>query len=442
MRQYPEQLADGRKLYREALDSAVLGPVDTLSECVRGACSIFEGSVKASFRLVEGTIPEGTLGVVEGVAAKSDIINKNRRLYSKEVYELAIGRAQALIKDAVFLGEVDHPGYGSLGGGAFRFTKLWMDEGLVRFEGVILDTDGGRHLKGLIKGGVGVQVSTRGYASATFEKRTINGVEIDIAVIGKDLTFEGIDFVLFASNIAGRVTSAKTESADNADVTTEAGMTLADIREKHADLVAQIEAAAREGYVAQADVAAQVEAAKTAERAAVVAENAANATALAAVLAAVKPLIPAQTTEAQAAEVADLRGKLEAVTTERNTLASEKQAAETAKQEAERVAEAQRVAAEKQAAITAKVDEVLKDYINADLVRDELLKAESVEDVAKLFESRKTLMESAAARAGVKPGPKGEGKTDQKSPADQTSPAVVDEVTRRQRKIAGLDESK
>jgi hypothetical protein len=439
-KKYAEKLADGRELFIETFDLGVLGDAPEYTE---------EGVVRRSFRLIEGERQPGTLGCIEGVAAKGGIINKNRRLYSTRVYKLATERAQPMLKGGNFLGEVDHPDWsGSLQGAALRFTKLEMDGDLVKFEANILKTKPGRHLKGLIEGKVGVQISTRGYASSTVEKRTLGGVEVPIIVIAEDLHLEGIDTVLFASNPAGRVTNATIESAV-ADTTTheeQAMKNVAELRAAHPALVAELEAAAREGYVPQSDVEAKVTAAKAEgvqagktaalESTDIVAQRAT----VAAVLEALKPHLPAATAAADTKNESDaekLAAKLAAqVETLSATVESLKVENTTAKAATD--------AAALRVKVSEKVATTLKGHVHADVLRPKLEAAKTVEEVDSLFADQEALIASIAAREKVagKTGGKGEGKADVADP--NASNESVDEAVQkaRSRRIAGIPEPK
>lgn len=392
----------------------------------------------AAVTLVESSNPpKGTLGIVEGVAGKADIVNRNRRYYSEKVYALAVERAQPLIEQGRFLGEVDHPWVGSLEGAAYRFTKLFMEGDLMKFEGVILDTPSGKVLKGLLEGGVGVAVSTRGYGSIKSEKMDVNGKEQEVGVIQDDYRMEGIDFVLFPSNPHGEVTHH-----ENAETHQETPMDLEQLRTEHPELVEAIEAAAREGFVSQEDHEAALEDARTEARNEVQEsdEAVARRDAIAAVVEALRPLVPelaeaateAEQTETEReleslrGEFATLNERLEAVEQERNDLAAEAEAREARE------------------SVEAHVDELLEGYAHADLIRDDLLALESVEAVDEMFEARKGLVESLAARLGVTTDDEGRGagEADQESldEDDQTADEVAEDVEKaRERLLAGLD---
>lgn len=398
------------------------------------------GIVESEVRLVEAednesNLPDGVIGLVEGVAGKADIINRNRRFYSKKVYELAVARAQPLIKEGNFLGEVDHPWVGTLGRAAVRFTHLWMEGDLMQFKAVILDTAGGRHLKALLNGGVGVKVSTRGYGSVTYEKRNLEGADVEIAVVGEDFQMEGIDFVLFQSNPHGRVTHHEHQESPQEAISMNEEL----LRQEHPELVAAIESAAREGYVAREEHEAAVAAARSeGEKAVRESEEVTGAQkAISAIVEALRPLVPelqkveesAQVSEAER-RVAELEAQVNQLVEKVSALTSEKEKLE----EETKKAEARR-------AIEEKVAAVLEGFAHADLLRDELLACESVEEVESLFATRKNLIEAIAARATVRPeGDEGVGHADARveEPNTDSTPDAVKEAVEEQRRLAGL----
>jgi hypothetical protein len=427
------------------LDDGRVLLVETWNDFLAESAALTESADAPVFalRLCEGAAPKGTLGKLEGTAAKLDIVNRNRRFYGRTAMEKATERAQALIGQRVFLGEVDHPYWGSLKDAAFRFTKLWIEDDLLKFEGVILPTEAGQCLKGLIEGGVGVQVSTRGYASVEYEMRDISGIDVEVGVIGDDLTFEGIDFVLFASNPYGRVHTESARGAGSPTITEGiAPMKVEELREKHADVVASIESAARTGYIAAADVEKQVneakEAARTEGATAVQAQVQALESMVAAIAQAITPFVPALKQAQESAQESEADKTIRQLQEQVAALQADKQKAEEkAQQEA-----AERAKAEQKQAVTEKVDALLKDFTHGALIRDELLACESVEEAETAFEAKKTLIESLAARMGVekaKGGAAGVAEGDDKAAhKDDTTPDAVAETIAVERRLAGL----
>jgi len=398
-----------------------------------------EGTLLTLVEAAEGKKPKGTLGVAEGVAGKANIVNRNRRYYSDKVYALAVERAQSLIEQGRFLGEVDHPWVGSLSGAAFRFTKLYMEGDLMKFEGVILDTPSGRVLKALLDGGVGVAVSTRGYGSIQYEKMEVNGKEVEVGVVQDDYRMEGIDFVLFPSNPAGEITHH--ENANSTQQETD--MTLEQLRNEHPELVAAIEAAAREGFVSQEELEEAVAKAKEEARNEVLEGD--EVTALRnfrnAVIEALRPHVPELAEAAGESEESEAEREMESLRQQVRDLSEKIQALQS---ERDRL-QAEQEERERREAIAEHVERVLEGFAHADLIRDRLLACESIEAVDAAFEEQRSLVESLAARLGVETDPEGRGtgKADSEKVSEEverTPEQVAEDVEiKRQRELAGLE---
>ena len=167
-----------------------------------------EGCIKLSEdnRNPEGQLPKNSdarFRKVEGVAAKGNMVNRNARYYSTEILRNAVEKIQAEVQGNKFLGEVEHPWEvrSALERAAVKFTNIWMDGDLCKFEGIIMHTARGKELEAILEAGVAVGVSTRGYGSAKI--KDIGGQEVE--EIQDDYRLRGIDFVLDQANPYGAV---------------------------------------------------------------------------------------------------------------------------------------------------------------------------------------------------------------------------------------------
>lgn len=143
---------------------------------------------------------------LEGQLAKVDVINRNNRYYSREVFEKAIAKAQPMVEGGEFTGELDHPDFsvmGSLEKTAFVYERLALEDDLVVFEARLLNTPAGTTLKALLDGGVRVGMSTRGTASIEWKEPKKGEKGPPIAIIQEDFTLYGGDAVKVPSNEAG-----------------------------------------------------------------------------------------------------------------------------------------------------------------------------------------------------------------------------------------------
>lgn len=206
--------------------------------------------LRPTYRLFEETDtdrPPGSIAMITGRAAKTAIINKNRRFYSREVFEKSIGKAQTQLAEGSLVGELDHPDWdASLKTTTIKFTRLFLEEDqgdperpFVAFEGIVLDNDHGRQLLSLLEAGVKVGMSTRGSG-----KRHVGNVagEEDVTIIDEFL-LEGIDAVGNPSNQFAGIAHHEGEGDDD-DPSSEGDdmeLTLETLREKHPKLVEAIQ---------------------------------------------------------------------------------------------------------------------------------------------------------------------------------------------------------
>jgi hypothetical protein len=102
---------------------------------------------------------------LRGVFSRVNVPNKNKRIYTEDVMNEAIGSIQNLIETRGFVGELDHPPTPKINvsGISHVITKLHLhDEGAVLGEAEALDTEPGKHLQKLMDAKVRLGVSTRG----------------------------------------------------------------------------------------------------------------------------------------------------------------------------------------------------------------------------------------------------------------------------------------
>ncbi len=202
--------------------------------------------LRPTYRLFEDSDtdrPPGAIAIITGHAAKTGIINKNKRYYSREVFEKSIGKAQTQIVEGSMVGELDHPDWdASLKTTTIKFTRLFLEEDqgdpertFVAFEGIVLDNEHCRQLLLLLEAGVKVGMSTRGSG-----KRRVGNVagEEDVTIIDEFL-LEGIDAVGNPSNQFAGIAHHEGEGDDD-DPSSEGDdmeLTLEILREKHPKLV-------------------------------------------------------------------------------------------------------------------------------------------------------------------------------------------------------------
>lgn len=357
----------------------------------------------------------GALRKLEGVVARVNVVNKNNRYYSREVFERALTEVAPSLMEGDFTGELDHPEWSALGSlekTAFVFDRLYMDGDLVKFEARLLETPAGNTLRGLLEGGVRVGMSTRGTATIKWEEPKEGEDGPPIAIIQDDYKLYGVDAVKVPSNEAGivrlresieaRIHPPQSETQEKeSDVSI---TTLEGLRTEYPELVREAEEAARtaatepleakvaelEGQVAQleADLTAAREAATAVEAGKAEIEEAAGVL---------------------SAELTELKAKLEALEAEKAQLTLE-------------------------GALKAAFDEVVAESEFADLLRDEIDPL-SFSDVETL-KTEVARVEKVAKRAATIVAAKGKGHTNVDE-ADDNDPK--NPITERMRKLAGIE---
>ena len=102
---------------------------------------------------------------IEGIFAQAEVLNGNKRIYPRHILENAVKEYNAkYLAKGKSIGEFNHPDYPvpKWDNAAIMIKELRMDGNNVYGKALVLDTEKGKHLQALIKGGYNVGVSTRG----------------------------------------------------------------------------------------------------------------------------------------------------------------------------------------------------------------------------------------------------------------------------------------
>lgn len=141
--------------------------------------------------IIEGEGSEKKL-FIEGIMCSADVVNRNKRIYPKNVMESAVNKYRQDYIDTNKAGmELNHPKDSlevDLDRIAARIINIREDGNHYIGKALVVDTPCGKTVKGLIEGGFDLGVSTRGAGSL---KMTESGV----AVVQPDLHYTAIDIV-------------------------------------------------------------------------------------------------------------------------------------------------------------------------------------------------------------------------------------------------------
>jgi hypothetical protein len=145
-----------------------------------------------------------------GKFQEADAINKNKRLYPRNILESNVKRLGESIVSGGLCGELDHPADSIVHfrEAAHKITKLWWDGNVLMGEGVMLNTPNGKILRSLINDGVRIGISSRGVGNGKVN-------EDGVLVIGESYKLITFDAVADPSTYAAfqeKVVAGKRES--------------------------------------------------------------------------------------------------------------------------------------------------------------------------------------------------------------------------------------
>ena len=124
-----------------------------------------------------------------GILQKGNTPNGNKRKYPTSVLEREMKNYDMLIKQRRAFGELDHPDTSvvDLKNASHMVTRYWMDGDTVMGAIKILDTPCGEIVKGIVKSGGQVGISSRGLGSVVNESNGTSIVQEDFTLICFDI---------------------------------------------------------------------------------------------------------------------------------------------------------------------------------------------------------------------------------------------------------------
>lgn len=145
---------------------------------------------KSSEKLIKESEERGKPLVMTGILQKADTVNRNGRIYPYEILKREVDKYMELVESNTAGGELDHPDSAvvSLTNVSHRVTDMWW-QGRDLYGKVLIaeDVDAGRKLKGLLKAGFTLGISSRGVGSV----KSQNGKDI----VQEDFELIAFDFV-------------------------------------------------------------------------------------------------------------------------------------------------------------------------------------------------------------------------------------------------------
>lgn len=127
---------------------------------------------------------------ITGPFAQANIVNRNRRQYSREGMEQAVNRyMKECVEKRTALGELNHPNRMTIDPerASHLITEMYWDGDNVMGKAKVLSRGMGAVVRGLIEDGVSIGVSTRGAGTVSMNE--------GISHVGKDFHLAAVDVV-------------------------------------------------------------------------------------------------------------------------------------------------------------------------------------------------------------------------------------------------------
>ncbi|WP_263489749.1 hypothetical protein [Deinococcus multiflagellatus] len=218
-----------------------------------------------------------TVTLVDVTVATAGRVNRNKRYYSREVWQAAIDAAQPEIEAGRLWGLLEHPKDGWNDWDPLKgrletiwviYEKLWLEGDVVKATGILIDDHAsGQTMRALLKKKVAVGISSNGTGSAQYlPAKEIPGLqgypdpEETICVIQTDFRLLTIDAVSDPSDLSGLARQKETHRPKEGKMHPKLkallerfpGLTLEQIKAQHqteyaAAMIEMAEAVAREG---------------------------------------------------------------------------------------------------------------------------------------------------------------------------------------------------
>jgi len=135
------------------------------------------------------SMAEGKAFYLTGILQMGGTKNGNGRKYPTHVLEREMGNYELLIKQKRAYGELDHPDTSvvDLKNASHLVTRWWMNEQKVMGVIKLLDTPAGEIVKGIIRSGGQIGISSRGLGSVVNEANGTSMVQEDFQLICFDI---------------------------------------------------------------------------------------------------------------------------------------------------------------------------------------------------------------------------------------------------------------
>lgn len=140
-----------------------------------------------------------------GKLQEANAVNKNKRMYPKNVLDECVKKLQEALESGGLIGELDHPTDSIIHfrDASHRITKLWWEDNVLMGEGEILNTPYGKLLKSLMESGIRVGMSSRGVGNGRVNEDGILVIGESYKLITFDAVADPSTYAAFQEKIVG-----------------------------------------------------------------------------------------------------------------------------------------------------------------------------------------------------------------------------------------------
>lgn len=141
---------------------------------------------------------------LKGEFSRCGVVNKNKRIYPREIFELAIKENLDKIKNRQMLGEVNHPQTPIVDPlkASHVITKLeLLENGIIYGEAEIFDTPSGLIIQELIKRNIKIGISSRGYGQTVVNRQGLHEVSKGFKLFTFDIVSDSSSFEAYPNAI-------------------------------------------------------------------------------------------------------------------------------------------------------------------------------------------------------------------------------------------------
>jgi hypothetical protein len=137
-------------------------------------------------KVIKEAEEKGTPITMTGILQKANTQNRNGRVYPFNILKREADKYMELVKERRAMGELDHPESAvvSLSNVSHIVTEMWWEDETLKGKVEIVDSPSGNILKGLIRSGVMLGISSRGVGSVKQQS-------------GKDVVQEDFELIAF-----------------------------------------------------------------------------------------------------------------------------------------------------------------------------------------------------------------------------------------------------